>query len=122
LITEIKNGMVYEVQNLEDGGKALGARGNATKVILSGNNYGVINQVIPIAVQYYDWQDNILTNLSDEITITVANDGVVLEVTLTPVNGQTEIDFISEVAGTFEITARSDFPCDTGRIEVTVSE
>ena len=93
----------------------------ATKLVLLGNAATTINSPLPIAVAYRSWQDDPLPDENRPIHISVAGPGQAQELILTPVNGQAEFDFVSEVPGTFIIQAVAEFPCEPAEMEVVVT-
>lgn len=93
----------------------------AKKLVISGGGATTVNALLPVVVAYHDWQGNPLPEENRLIHVSVTGPGRAQELILTPVNGQAEFDFMSEVPGTFVIRATAEFPCDPAEIEVVVS-
>ncbi len=114
----VVDGIAYKVQELENGGEALGAISHEIKLEIIGATSTTVSTILPLVVRYKNWQDNLLPNENRPILIRIEEQKLCLE----PMDGQAEFDFISEYAGVFKIRATAEFPCDSAEIEVTVSE
>jgi len=122
---EIDGYEVLIVENVDTGNQVAIVRRHyafVKKIILSGESQTVVGVTLPIVVKWQDWQGNDLVEETSNIKIIVTGLGQPMEQTLTPVNGQTEFDFESSIAGTFIIQTEADFPCDFAELEVIVNE
>lgn len=93
----------------------------AAKLVIVGADTVAVNTPLPLAVSFQDWQDNPLPDENRTIKITVTGPGQPAELTLTPVNGQADFDFASDVSGSFFLRATATFGCDSGELEVVVN-
>lgn len=91
------------------------------KINLIGPNTTTINVPITLTAAYFDWQNNPLIEENREIKIKIIGPGLPSEITLMPINGQADFDFISPVDGIFKIQALAYFGCNVGEMEVTVN-
>lgn len=94
----------------------------AKKLVISGSGAAAVGSLLPVIVAYQDWQGNSLPDENRPIHVSVTGPGQAQKLVLTPVNGQAEFDFVSEVPGAFVIRATAEFPCDPAEVEVIVNE
>lgn len=94
----------------------------AKKLVISGLSTATVNAALPLLVKWQDWQGSALAGETSEINVAITGPAQTAESTLTPVNGQAELELVFPVAGVYKVRASAGFPCDIAELEVTVNE
>lgn len=116
----IENGFVYEFIN--DGGIMKTAVCPEFSLTIQGGTSVGIGATLPLLVEYRDWLGDPRADIQAPIKVAVTGPDGTHEVTLAPVDGRAEFEFVSDAAGNFTILAvATGVTCGSGRIEVTVA-
>ncbi|MTV49836.1 hypothetical protein GJ688_12725 [Heliobacillus mobilis] len=114
---------VYKVEKDRDSIFSKSFVGMTVKIVVTGAKTDLnMGEVLPIQVEYRDWQDNPLPDIVTPVFVTVKHSGdEPATLTLTPTDGKAEFDFISNAKGAFSINFASvELGCDSAVFNVEV--